>query len=502
VSVGGLPHEAFGSQLERYDDLDGDGVAEYVARHARGLRILNGATGVLLQQYDGAYATIGDVDGDGRTDVWRPVPNPASGAWDSTEVLSGATGMVARQWMWRDDYAVGSGLAWEAPVAFDDVDGDGLDDIAFVENVLSGGTSFSRNVVIGSGLDASALRTHANRSVIAILGDVNADGVSDYYLGQSAGQPPQVLSGATGAVLATPALAALQPWAAMAIGDVDGDGVRDLALLSDGPTSAFQTTLVSSLSGATLATYDGLPALNGVAGAAFGDFDGDGAQDIVMAESGGVGFAVRTAATGALVMRHELLARIALGGGDSDGDGRDELLIGAPGASMAVGKVIRVQSAYSERVGVASALGDGSSGACPCANVSTATGCANSRGVGAELSAWGDTSLAARDLVLRGSGMWTNRFVFGESYLLASANLLPTPRPLGGGLLALAPPYARVARTFTATGSWAAADLGVWGAFAPAQTMHFQIWYRDGAPASACGFTSNLSNALSITFTP
>jgi hypothetical protein len=140
------------------------------------------------------------------------------------------------------------------------------------------------------------------------------------------------------------------------IGDVDGDGTTDLCF------AAIDTALViSGATGATLRSFTPSPGktLSGVEGA---DFDGDGFGDVALGvpyhATGGVtggGVWVYSGATSQVLwsvlgtVPNERLGESLAFVADLDGDGRDELAIGAPGASVGAGR-LRVHSSQTAQV--------------------------------------------------------------------------------------------------------------------------------------------------------
>jgi hypothetical protein len=141
----------------------------------------------------------------------------------------------------------------QALAALGDINGDGVPDLAVGIPAYDRVDLFDQGqVVLFSGTTGSLLRTLQDRSLqaggqfgrtLAALGDINGDGVSDLAVGapfrdvRDLEDPGQVVlfSGVTGARLHT--LRTLQPQggaqfgsALAAVGDVNGDGVSDLAV--------------------------------------------------------------------------------------------------------------------------------------------------------------------------------------------------------------------------------------------------------------------------------
>lgn len=288
----------------------------------------------------------GDVDGDGIADY-------VLGGTGVT-VHSGATGTAI------PFLASATALACR-PVG--DVDADGKDDLAYLT---------AADVAIVSGGDGSVLHTWtiANAEVTGSA-DLDADGCSDVLLAYTvAGEHwIEVRSGRTGLVLHDRSGAnELTP---MAIGDRDGDGYDDLAILAAdvagtswtaevrlGPTFELSTTLVgnpgllgdvdddgatdhtrrvstsppstevvSGATGAVLMTYPWDPQFR-----ALGDVDGDGHDDFRLRQ--GAFTEIMSGATLTLMLPSINLSQLGLDAqwlGDIDGDGRNEASVPGSG---------------------------------------------------------------------------------------------------------------------------------------------------------------------------
>jgi hypothetical protein len=150
-------------------------------------------------------------------------------------------------------------------------------------------------------------------------------------------------------------------WAVSVVGDVDGDGKDDLAIGAPGRDGSLgvdvgRVIVVSGRTSQTLRTWDGLGPQDffGQAIAPVGDLDGDGFADVLVGApeadhpaffgAGGTygnGYAhVLSGATGlpllSITASGKCLGAAVAAGGDVNGDGVTELLIGGPGGSGSV----------------------------------------------------------------------------------------------------------------------------------------------------------------------
>ena len=325
--------QGFGTALDGGADLDGDGVPDLVvgmpaddpagvpdagaaeARSGADGSVLWRVTGTeTLQKLGTAVAFVGDVDGDGVADVLVGAPRSdvAAGADGGSAFLhSGANGSLIRRF---DGSAAGARLGTSL-VGLDDLDGDGVDDLALGAPGADGDRG---RVLVVSGASGSQLLALDGLSRGDLFGeamlaasDLDGDGVGDLVVGAPHADPGGLYlagmaaahSGVTGTRLFLVAGAApndLLGSALAELGDLDGDGVHELALGAPGAdtstgavhvvTGANGTTLWTLTGGATFDTFgDALAALpdvlaNGrdelVAGAPFADPNGAGSAGL------------------------------------------------------------------------------------------------------------------------------------------------------------------------------------------------------------------------------
>lgn len=218
----------------------------------------------------------------------------------------------------------------------------------------------------GPGLDGSVIGVHSpdkNLYIfgqsICFVGDTNGDGVDDYALGKPGYDDPNVtiFSGADGGALTSVAgnYPANFGWELAAVGDMNGDGVTDLAVTETDP-SVFQTSdaEVRVFSGVNLHSSSSLihsfPTPNTESGTwgkgltGPGDCDGDGIPDLAVGdpEANGTGIERGTvhllsgadghviwSVSGSQDMHH--FGWDIDSAGDVNGDGTPDLVVGVPG---------------------------------------------------------------------------------------------------------------------------------------------------------------------------
>lgn len=200
--LGNAAADLFGYAIDEVDDLDADGAADFVvgapqlfaAPPTRGYaRLISGRTGTTLTTISGdrdgglfgfAVAAAGDVNRDGYRDVIIGGPN-ADGFAGYARVCSGRDGSPLRTW---------NGAAFEqfgfAVAAAGDIDADGYADVIVggpggVSNGGNAGTA-----VVYSGWSGAALLTLVGSApsqflgaAVAGIGDIDADGVTDLAIG-------------------------------------------------------------------------------------------------------------------------------------------------------------------------------------------------------------------------------------------------------------------------------------------------------------------------------
>ncbi len=370
--------DRFGASVAGAGDVDCDGCDDVIvgAPHADGngpssgsVSVFSGRDGSLLFYTEGAAAGdwlgfsvdgAGDVDRDGCDDIVIGSPLGAS-ARGGARVVSGRTGAVL--WNWLGE-APGDRFG-HAVSGVGDVDGDGYPDIAVgAPHADVAGTHAGRAYVF-SGADGSMLHTLDGAAwdqlgaSVAGAGDVDGDGLADVLIGAPFADDPAfnagaafVLSGRDGAVIrvfrgaqAGDRLGSI----VAAAGDVDGDGTPDLLLgipADDGAAiDAGAVEVRSGSDGALLLVWRGTKSGEFLqAGAGVGDVDGDGYDDVLVGSSSADGKGSEAGRAWLVSGRTGLELRVfegrrardwfgatVAGAGDVNGDGRLDLIVGAPG---------------------------------------------------------------------------------------------------------------------------------------------------------------------------
>jgi hypothetical protein len=188
------------------------------------------------------------------------------------------------------------------------------------------------------------------RPLSVALGDVNGDGVADIAVGGGKGGPPVVklLNGKTGKLIVshTPFPGSLRGGVSVALGDLNGDKKVDL-IVGSGPGTASQ---VKVFSGATNTVLESLrpfaPSFTGGVTVAAGDLSGDGSADLIVGTGPGIASEVDvfSGATSTLLeslqpFTASFTGGVTLAAGDLRGSGEADLIVGSGAGNTPVVRV-------------------------------------------------------------------------------------------------------------------------------------------------------------------
>ena len=321
---GHTTYDRMGESVSAAGDVNGDGFDDLLVgalgAHNRitgsatgSAFVYSGANGSVLFQWDGQYSSdrfgqsvsgAGDVNGDGFLDfiVGADTADNNGSASGSAYVYSGANGSLLYRWDGENDFAR---FGWSVSGA-GDINGDGFDDLIVGaiyadNNGLNGGSAYvysGANGALFYRWDGSA--SDALGATVSGAGDVNGDGFDDLIVGARNtdniirnGGTAYVYSGANGTLL--------YQW----------DGQKE------------NGSFGGSVSGAGDVNNDGLDDL--IVGEWNGDFNGI---------EGGTAY-VYSGANGSLIYKwgaqntYDRFGGDVSGAGDVNGDGFDDLIVGA-----------------------------------------------------------------------------------------------------------------------------------------------------------------------------
>lgn len=371
----------FGYVVAVLGDVNSDGIDDYAVGAPTGpvinnspvaqgrVTVFSGLQSVKLysilgsNQYDyfgSSIARMGDVNGDlipdflvGARGKQASCPSGSGGTQGYASIRSGADGAAIRT-------VYGSGLFGSSVAAIGDINSDGINDfvVGAHKSICSSGNSCNLckgSISIFSGATGSLIRTHIGNAfgaefgiVVAGIGDINGDGITDYGASSNPGNQKQttIYSGFNGGALFTWSKGTFYgPNTALAgVGDVNADGRADIALGQVGNLSKVE--IISGLTGAVLSTSTGqlLDDAYGYTISKGSDRNGDGIAEVFVGApsySSTVPAFVRIISGANSSTIHSYIQDTFNGGfgfsidgtGDFTGDGKRDVLFGVPGES-------------------------------------------------------------------------------------------------------------------------------------------------------------------------
>ncbi len=289
---------------------------------------------------------IGDLDGDGKADL--AVTNYSSNAVSVYRNTSSIGSINAASFAPKVDFTTGSG-PFSASIG--DLDGDGKPDLV-VANRDNNTVSVFRNTSISGSITSASFApkvdfTAGGSPISVSIGDLDGDGKADLAVPNLADNTISVYRNTSSSRSITNASFApkvdfatgTQP-IFVAMGDIDGDDLADLAVANYGSTTVSVYRNAGNSGSITTASF--VPKVDFTTGVfpysvSIGDLDGDGKADLVVANNGNATVSLyrNTSSSGAITTA-SFAAKVDLTTGDAptflamgdlDGDSKVDLAV-------------------------------------------------------------------------------------------------------------------------------------------------------------------------------
>ncbi|CAF3693564.1 unnamed protein product [Rotaria sp. Silwood1] len=294
--------------------------------------------------------SIGDFNGDGKRDLAT-----ANYTGNSVSVLLNITpmGITPASFSAKTDFTVGSN---PKSVSVGDINGDGKPDLAVANLVSSSVSVFLNTTPAGNATPTFSAKTDfttGNFPYSVSIRDFNGDGKPDLVVANYGSNSVSVFLNTTTPGASTPTFSAKSDFTtgtnpqSVSTGDFNGDGKQDLAVANANSTSVsvFLNTTAPGASTPTFSAKTDFTTGSSPYSVSIGDFNGDGKPDLAVVNQGSnsVSVLLNTTTPGASTPTFSAKTDFTTGSspytvftGDLNGDGKPDLAVANSGGNVSV----------------------------------------------------------------------------------------------------------------------------------------------------------------------